>query len=57
MDINKLFKKIKGKPYSINIISNILEEIDISSFRSGLIFLIITEADQLLEIKKILIKN
>ena len=27
-DINKLFKKIKGKPYSINIISNILEEID-----------------------------
>ena len=37
--------------------SNILEEIDISSFRSGLIFLIITEADQLLEIKKILIKN
>ncbi len=27
-DLNKLFNKIKGKPYSINIISNILEEID-----------------------------
>ena len=28
VSINKLFKKIKGKPYSINIIDKILEEID-----------------------------
>ena len=27
-DLNKLFKKIEGEPYSINTISNILEEID-----------------------------
>ena len=26
--INKLFKKIKGQPYSINLINKILEEID-----------------------------
>ncbi len=27
-DLTKLFNKIKGKPYSINVISNILDEID-----------------------------
>ncbi len=27
-DLSKLFEKIKGEPYSINIISNILDEID-----------------------------
>ena len=37
--------------------SKISEKIDINSLKSGLIFLVISEEDQLLEIKKILIKN
>ena len=37
--------------------SKISEKIDINSLKSGLIFLVITEEDQLLEIKKILINN
>ena len=59
-NINYKLVDLNGKIiYEINKLyrSKISEKIDINSLKSGLIFLVISEEDQLLEIKKILIKN